>query len=164
VARVLRPHGCRGEMRLLPLTDFPERFSGMKRVTVQKGDEYREMAVEGVRWHQKVVLMKLAGVDDPVAARTFQGAHLVVDRSGTVPLPADNYYVFDLIGLTVFSGEGRELGKISDVMRTGANDVYVVDRPGRRPLLIPALKRVVRTVDVAGGRMVVDLPEGLEET
>jgi len=163
VARVLRPHGCRGEVRLLPLTDFPGRFSDMRRVTLQKGDQRREMAVQGVRWHQRVLLLKLAGVDDPETARTWQGAHLVVEKKDLVPLPPDSYYVFDLIGLAVFSGDGRELGHLADVMRTPANDVYVVDRPGGRPLLVPALKRVVRLVDVAGGRMVVDLPEGLEE-
>jgi len=163
VAKVLRPHGRGGEVRLLPLTDFPERFFSMKRVLVEKGDERRDMVVEGVRWHQKVVLMKLAGIDDPETARAYQGTHLVVTRAELVQLPADNFYVFDLLGLTVFSGEGRELGRVSDVMRTGANDVYVVDRPGLRPLLIPALKRVVRQVDLSGGRMVVDLPEGLEE-
>lgn len=163
IARVLRPHGCRGEVRVLPLTDFPERLLSMRRVMVQIGEEYREMVVQDAHWHQKVVLMKLTGIDDPEAARLIQGALLVVTRAELVELPQDNFYVFDIIGLGVFTGEDRELGVIIDVMRTKANDVWVVDRPGLRPLLIPALKQVVRRVDLAKARVTVDLPEGLEE-
>lgn len=163
VARVSKPHGCHGEMRVWPLTDFPDRFFSMRRVMVEKGADCREMEVEGVRRHGSSVLMKLAGVDDPETARTYQGARLVVTRDELVPLPEDNYYVFDLVGLKVCTGEGRELGVLTDVIRTAAHDVWVVDRPGGRPLLIPALKRVVRRVDPPRGRVEVDLPPGLEE-
>ena len=96
-------------------------------------------------------------------AMRLTGRLLTVDRSEAVPLEEGEFYTFDIIGLTVYDGAGTELGTVENVLRTGSNDVYQARRPDGRELLIPALKAVVKEIDVAGGRMVVDLPEETDD-
>jgi 16S rRNA processing protein RimM len=96
------------------------------------------------------------------AAEQLRGGYLEITREQLVPLPEGSYYIFEIIGLKVYDLDGAYLGEITDVLQTGANDVYVVETGGK-PLLIPALKQVVREVDLQGRRMRVELPEGLME-
>ncbi|MBF7083596.1 16S rRNA processing protein RimM [Desulfallas sp. Bu1-1] len=163
VGKVVNTHGHRGEVRVLPLTDYPERFTRMERVYLEKRCRLEQHAIEKVYFHKKFVIVKFTGVDDMNAAEALKDALLMVTREELVPLPEDTYYIFDIIGLEVFTVEGRFLGRVQDVLQTGANDVYVVEGASPRPLLVPALKKVVRGVDMEHGKMIVELPEGLEE-
>jgi 16S rRNA processing protein RimM len=118
--------------------------------------------VETVAYHKRFVILTFREIPDMTAAEKLKGALLQVPRSELVPLPDGHYYIFDIVGLTVYTQEGERLGVVQDVLRTGANDVYVVQaESGGAPLLIPALKAVVREIDLEGGRMTVVLPEGL---
>ena len=94
---------------------------------------------------------------------SLTGKLLTVDRSEAAPLNEGEYYTFDIIGLTVFDMSGNELGTVENVLRTGSNDVYQARRTDGGELLIPALKAVVKEIDVAGGRMVVDMPEEISD-
>ncbi|MEW6771362.1 MAG: ribosome maturation factor RimM [Bacillota bacterium] len=161
IGKIVAPHGHRGAIRILPLTDFPERFFQMDTVTVFNGTERKDYVIESAGRHQRFILMKLAGINDMNAAERFRGALLQVPRAEVVPLPPGRYYVFEIVGLEVWSEEGTYLGKVSAVLETGANDVYSVQSPEGREILVPALREVVRKIDVAGNRMVVRLPEGL---
>jgi 16S rRNA processing protein RimM len=96
-------------------------------------------------------------------AMRLTGKLLTVDRSEAAPLSDGEFYTFDIIGLTVYDSEGRELGQVENVLRTGSNDVYQARRTDGGELLIPALKAVVKEIDVAGGRMVVDMPEEISD-
>ena len=159
IGRVGAPQGVRGEVRVIPLTDFTERFEGMKEVLV--GDEL--FAVEHVRYHKQFVLMKFRDVTTRDEAAALTGRLLTVDRSEAAPLGEGEFYTFDIIGLHVFDASGTELGTVEHVLRTGSNDVYQARSADGKELLIPALKAVVKTIDVPGGRMVVDLPDVLED-
>ncbi|MGQ9513042.1 ribosome maturation factor RimM [Thermodesulfitimonas sp.] len=161
VGEIVAPHGCRGAVRILPLTDFPERFLRMKKLTLFKEGERKTYAVEEARGHKRFILVKLAGIDTMDDAAALRGALIQVPRGETVPLPPGRYYVFEIIGLKVWSEEGAFLGEVSAVITTGANDVYGIRTPSGREILIPALKAVVREIDLQEGRMVVRLPEGL---
>ena len=97
------------------------------------------------------------------AAMSLTGKLLTVDRSEAAPLQEGEYYTFDIIGLTVYDMDGNELGKVENVLRTGSNDVYQARRTDGGELLIPALKAVVKEIDVPGGRMVVDMPEEISD-
>mgnify|MGYP000224076946 CR=1 FL=1 len=164
IGKIVNTQGHKGEVRVMPLTDFPERFAGMREVLVEREGRRRSYVIEQVYRHKKFIIIKFAGVNDMSAAAALKGAALVVARNELVDLPEDTYYIFEIVGLRVYTAEGRYLGRVSDVLQTGANDVYVVEGAGRRrPLLIPALKQVVRSIDAAGGKMIVRLPEGLEE-
>ena len=164
IGAVAAPHGVRGEVRVLPLTEFPDRFYELTRVFLHRGDQRQELEVTSVKSHARgLFLLKLAGIDSRDAAERWRGAEVLVPRSEAVPLPPGRHYVFELVGARVVSKEGRLLGLLQDVLTTGANDVYVVRGKGAREILIPAVRHVVLSIDVDGGVIVVDPPPGLLE-
>lgn len=159
IGKIGAPHGLRGEVRVFPLTDFPERFKGMKEVYA--GEEL--LAIDSVRYQNEKILLAFAGHGSRDAAAALTGRLLTVDREAAVPLREGEYYTFDIIGLAVEDEMGAPLGEVTDVLATGSNDVYVVQRPGEaRQILVPALKSVVRSISLAEQRMIVCLPEEIE--
>lgn len=156
IGRAGAPHGVRGELRVLPLTDFPERFRQLRRVYA--GGELME--VESCRYQGQLVIVKLKQCHDREEAAALTGRLLYVDRADAMPLEEGEYYTFDIIGLEVFDISGGSLGFVTEVLKTGSNDVYVVSGTGGTgQIMVPALKAVVREINVAEGRMVVNLPE-----
>jgi 16S rRNA processing protein RimM len=143
-----------------PDTDFPERFRVLRRVLVKRGGEMRVYEVERVRTAGEAFLVKMAGLDTPEAARELVGASLHVSGDEAPPLPEGEFYVDDVIGLEVMTTDGDRLGQVAEVLRTGANDVYVV-RGGGREILVPAIREVVTELAPQSGRMVVRLIPGL---
>ncbi|WP_033169093.1 ribosome maturation factor RimM [Selenomonas sp. ND2010] len=159
IGKVGAAHGIHGEMRIIPLTDFTERFASMKEVMV--GDEL--LHIESCKYHKQYVLMKFREYPIREDAMRLTGKLLTVDRSEAAPLAEGEYYTFDIIGLTVYDVSGKELGRVENVLRTGSNDVYQARRLDGGELLIPALKAVVKEIDIAGGRMVIDMPEEISD-
>ena len=131
----------------------------MKKVMI--GDEL--LHIESCKYHKQCVLMKFREYPSRETARCLTGRLLTIDRDETVPLKEGEYYTFDIVGLTVYDMDGRELGHVENVLRTGSNDVYQTRRVDGGELLIPALKAVVKEIDVSGGRMLVDLPEEISD-
>lgn len=162
IGKILNTQGRHGAVRVLPLTDYPERFGEMSRVSVFVKGFRRALSIEEAYSYKKHIVMKFKEVPDINAAKELKGGLLKITRDELVALPKDSFYIFDIVNLDVYDSAGRRLGKISEVLQTGANDVYVVETGGK-PLLIPALKQVVREVDLTGRRMVVELPKGLTD-
>jgi 16S rRNA processing protein RimM len=163
VARILRPHGVRGELRAEILTEEPGRFGLLEQVYVgQAGEVPVLVQLQGYRFRMDRgwVLLKLAGYDDRNQAGALRGALVQIPESQALPLGEDEYYEHQILGLVVETLAGESLGHVTEVLYTGANDVYVVGHAGQE-LLIPALEDVVLEVDLAGGRLVVELPDGL---
>lgn len=152
IGRVIAPHGVRGDVRVLPLTDFPERFLHTPFAYLENGEKVK---ITQARRHKQYVLLHIAGYESPEAAEQLRGSLLRLPRELLVPLPPGHYYIFDIIGLSVYSEDGEFCGTVVDVLRTGSNDVYVVDRPGQRQLLVPALKQIVLSIDISGKRMTI---------
>ncbi len=153
------PHGVKGEFKVIPMTDFPDRFQGMQHCYI--GDRF--VKITGVRYQKNHVLMTIEGVETREAAAAMVGTLIFVERSEAVPLAPGEYYVADILGLAVEETDGTALGTVTDVIRTGSNDVYVVSLPGRKEdVLVPALKAVVKEISIADGRMVVSMPEVVE--
>jgi 16S rRNA processing protein RimM len=157
VAFVRRAVGLRGEVEIQPLTDDMDRF----RVGLELRVRERRLIVEAVRRTPRGVALKFEGVADRTAADRLRGEYLEVLAAVVARLPEGSYYHWQLVGLEVFDADGRRLGPLADVLEYPANDVYVV-RAGDTEILVPAVREVVREVDLEGGRMVVDLPPEAE--
>jgi len=156
VGRVVAPWGVRGEVKVEVMTDFPDRLSALEEVHI---DGY-PVSIEKSRWHKGKVIIKLATVDSIEAAERLRGRFLEIPQSRLRPLPQDQYYQFQLMGLEVWTTDGKLLGQIADILPTGSNDVYVVHGE-QGELLIPAIEGVVKSVELETGRVIVELIEGL---
>lgn len=151
---VQRAHGVGGALKVQPLGSDPARFMPLKSVTVERGGVFAEYAVTEVQVRAQTVYLALEGVGDRNAAERLRGAYICVPRAEAVRLPADTYFICDLVGCRVTDTSGQDWGVITDVLQTGANDVYVVQ--GQKELLVPALKRVLRSVDIDGKHILLD--------
>jgi 16S rRNA processing protein RimM len=158
VARVRRPFGVKGELLLEILTDFPNRLSRYERLYA--GDDRQPYEVASLRRHGEGMLLQLKAVRDRNAAERLRGALLSIRADDLPPLPAGTYYLHQVEGLDVFTENGERLGRVMEILKTGANDVYVV-RGEKGEVLLPAIASVIRSVEPAEGRMVVRLMDGL---
>lgn len=163
VGKIVNTHGIKGEVKVVPTTDDPKRFEKLQTIYVERKiiEEYK---IESIRYHKKFVLMKFEGIETLNDAELFKNAVLKINRKDSLPLEENEYYISDLYGVEVLTEEGRRLGEITDVIYTGSNDVYVIKREDtEKDLLVPAIKQVIRQVDLSQKKMVVKLLEGLEE-
>ncbi len=164
LGEVLRPHALRGEVRVRVLTDYPERIAELEELVLAgdvHGREADRWSVEQFRYHQGYGLLKLAGVDDRNTAETLRGLKVLVTMEEAVPLEADEFYLYQLVGLQVHTVDGCRLGPVRDIIETGANDVYIVDNPEHGDILIPATSDTILETNIAEGFLRVQLPEGL---
>jgi len=163
IGKVVTTHGIKGALKVMPLSDFPERINALKHVFVEKGGRAVRYNVQDAFIHGRFWVVHLEGVDSPEAAAKLVGSLLTVPLSERVKLPPDTYYLDQIIGLDVYTTEGEYLGRVTEILQTGSNDVYVVrpEEKEQKELLLPALKSVVKNVDLQAGRMEVDLPRGL---
>ena len=162
VGRVLRPRGLTGELQVEPFSDSPNRFAAGE-VLFLAGQQYRlEYALQwnDARRKDDSVVLKLEGIDSVEGAAVLRGESIFVTRDSAPPLPQGQYYYFQLLEMEVYTSEGEHLGRISEIMETGSNDVYVVTK-GTQEILIPALDDVITAVDLDTRRMVIHLPDGL---
>ncbi|MCO1601117.1 MULTISPECIES: ribosome maturation factor RimM [Desulfosporosinus] len=160
IGEVLRPHGLSGELRVYPLTNDPERFLKLQEVILRRGETNQHFKVIKARLQMEFVLLEVEGIDSADQAEKYRGWEVRIDRSDVLPLK-EGWYYFELEGMQVYEGD-LLLGTLSQVLETGANDVYVV-KGANGELCIPALKSVVQNVDVPGRRMDVILPAGLRD-
>ena len=153
-------HGIRGEVKVFPTTDDPLRFKKLKKVLLDTGREQLELEVQSVKFFKQFVIVKFKGIDNINDIEKYKGKGLFVPREDAVPLDEDEYYIADLIGMEVFTEDGR-FGVVKDVMETGANEVYIVDSDDHGEVLIPAIRQCVLDVNVEEKKMLVRLLDGL---
>lgn len=161
VGMITSAHGLRGEVKVELHTDFPERFA--PEVEVFLGEALEKMTIRSARPHQGQVLLQFDTVDDREGADSLRGIWIFVPESEAVALEEDTFYVHDIIGLAVETVSGAPIGTVSDVLFTGANEVYVVTPPDdpKREILLPAIADVIKEVNLAQGTLVVELLPGL---
>jgi len=163
VGQIVGAHGLNGELKIEAYSDFPDRFA--PGATLYLGEDLEAVKVATVRPHKTNLLVNLEEVGDRNEAEEVRGLWLYVPEADAAELEEGQYWIHDIIGLQVVTLDGTQLGKITDVMATGANDVYVVRPPGDlnggRDILLPAIADVVEQVDIPNGIMVVRLLEGL---
>lgn len=152
---IIAPHGVRGDLRIMPQTDFPGRFMDMD-VCYIDGKEYH---ITSARFHKQFVLATFKEIPDRNAAELMAKKEIQVRREDLVELPEGRYYIFDMIGLEVHDTNGNVLGTLTDVLQPGANDVYVVSQDGEPDQLFAAIEDVVLDIDMDKRIMVVNPPE-----
>lgn len=163
VGVIASTHGIKGEVKVFPTTNDLNRFKSLKNVWMDTGKEELKLEIEGVKFFKKFAILKFKGIDNINDIEKYKGRDLYVSRENAQRLRRNEYYIVDLIGVSVWEEDGRYLGVLKDVIETGANDVYAVDMEDGRELLIPAIKQCILEVDIEGKKMVVHLLEGLLE-
>ena len=159
---ITSPHGIRGEVNVYPTTDDIRRFSQVKSVTVDRKGSLTRMDITGVKQQKGMIILGLSEITDRTAAEGYRQADILIYKHES-PKEEGRYLVCDLIGMRVFTGEGEEVGVINDVLFTGANSIYQVERPGKKELLLPAIPDCIKAVDVENKRMTVEILPGLED-
>ena len=161
VGVITQPHGVRGEVKVFPTTDDPVRFKKLKKVILDTGKEKLDLEVEHVKFFKQFVIVKFKEFDNINDIERYKRCPLLVTRENAVLLEEDEYFVADMIGMKVITEDGTEFGTLSDVMETGANDVYVIDSKEHGEVLMPAIKECVLNVDMESGIITVHLMNGL---
>ena len=163
VGVITSTHGVRGEVKVFPTTDDPARFKKLKNVVLDTGKEMIDLEVAGVKFFKNMVIVKFKGIDNINDVEKYRQKSLYVTRENAVKLKKNEYFIADLIGLAARSDEGENLGILSDVLQTGANDVYVLSKEGSDDILLPAIRECVKEVDLDNGEITVHLLPGLRE-
>lgn len=162
VGKIINTHGLRGEVKIMTWTDYPEDFEKLEYVlAMQRGKESR-LDIENIKYQKNNIIVKFKQLKVIEEAEIYKNAVLKVPREALGELPEGVYYIADLIGCEV-SDESGVIGKLYDVFSTGSNDVYDIKREGKRNLLVPIIDGVLQNVDIENKKILIKVPEGLEE-
>lgn len=156
-------HGLKGEVKVFPTTDDKQRFLDLEDVLLDTGDTLLELKVEYCKFFKKFVFVKFEGIDDINEVEKYKRCPLLVTRENAVELEEDEYFVADLLGLTIVDDSGVTIGKLENVISTGANDVYEVLTEDGGRILLPAIKECILDVDMEEGVILVHLMKGLAD-
>ena len=160
VGIIASTHGVRGEVKVFPMTDDVRRFQDCKELLLDTGKEKKKVEIESVKFFKQFVILKFRGYDSINDIEAYKGKELYVTRENAVSLEQGEYFIADLIGLSVFDEEENRIGTLKDVIETGANDVYSVETD-EGEILLPAIRDCILDVDVEGGKMHVHILPGL---
>lgn len=155
VGKIVAPHGVRGDLRVLPAIERPEVFKALRKLRFG-GKDYKILSA---RPHKNVYIVHAEGVDDRNLAETMVGKEAEAERSALPKLAPGTYYYFQLLGLMICEEDGHEVGRLTEIIETKANNVYVAALPDGKELCIPAIPSCILSVDLEAGRMTVRLPE-----
>ena len=161
VGQIVNTFGVKGMLKVKPFTDDANRFEELKKVYICKKEKLEEVEIEEVKYHKDMVLLKVKGIDDMNEAEKVKGLYLKIDRKNAKKLPKDTYFIADLLGLEVYSDKEEFLGKVDDIFRTGANDVYVIKDEKGKQLLLPGIPEVIKEIDLEKEKIIVHILKGL---
>ena len=153
IGKLGKVRGLNGELKLIPLTDFADRFDNLQEVTVDE----KILQIDYVKPVGNNLVIRFKGYETRETSQKLTGKMLRVDKSEAAPLAEGEFYTFDIVGLEVHDLNDNKLGVITEVLKTGSNDVFVTKYENGRELLIPALKRVVKRIDIANKIMIIDV-------
>ena len=161
VGVITTTHGIRGEVKVFPTTDDPGRFKDLKKLFLDTGKELLPLELEGVKFFKQMVILKFKGIDNINDIEKYRGKDLLIHREDAVALEEGEYFIYDLIGSMVYNEDGKELGTLTEILTTAANDVYVVNTSAGKELLIPSIKECILDIDVTNKKIMVHLLDGL---
>lgn len=161
VGVISNTHGVRGEVKVYPTTDDIRRFDYLKEAIIDTGKEYINVDVSGVKYFKNMVILKFRQFDNIDQVIPYKGMDLLVTRENAIPLGEGEHFIVDLIGCKVITDEGEELGELTDVLQTGANDVYVVKMANGKEVLLPVIEQCVLEKDIENKVIKVHVMKGL---
>lgn len=162
IGKIVNTQGVKGDVRVVPITDEPERFLKLKVALVDNGKSKKEYSIENIWFHKTFVIIKFKGIDDMTAAEKLKGTSIKIDRKDAIPLEENEYYISDLYDMDVYTDEGEYLGIINDIIFTASNDVYEV-KNNDTTILLPAIKQCILNVNINERKMTVHMMEGLRD-
>lgn len=161
IGQIVNTSGLKGILKIKPFTDDIKKFSNLKTIYIKTKSGLTEFKIEQVRYVKNMVMLKLAGIDTVEEAEKYRNLYIKILRDQEEELEEGSYYVVDILGCKVNTDANQELGKIVDVFQTGSNDVYVVKDEQGKQILLPAIKQVIKNVDIKNKIIIVHLLEGL---
>jgi 16S rRNA processing protein RimM len=161
VGVITTTHGIHGEVKVFPTTDDITRFNDLKQVIIDTGKELIFMEVENIKFLKQQVIVKFIGIDDINEIEKYRGKDILVSRENAVKLDTGEFYICDLIASEVFTDEGLKLGMLTEILQTGANDVYVVKTEDNREVLLPSIKECIIDVDPINKKIIVHIMNGI---
>ncbi len=161
IGQIVNTSGLKGVIKVKPFTDDITKFNNFKTIYISIKKELKEFKIEQVRFSKNMVFLKLEGIDTIEEAENYRNLYLKIKRDKDEELEEGSYYIVDIIGCKVFTDEQKELGKVDDVFSTGSNDVYVVKDGVGKQILLPAIKEVIKNIDIENKTITVHLLEGL---
>lgn len=161
IGQIVNTSGLKGVIKVKPFTDDITKFNNLKTIYISIKKELKEFKIEQVRFNKNMVFLKLEGIDRVEEAESYRNLYLKIKRDKNEKLEENSYYIVDIIGSKVYTDFGEELGEIVDIFSTGSNDVYVVKDNLGKQILLPAIKDVIKNVDIQNKIVTVHLLEGL---
>lgn len=161
IGQIVNTNGLKGVVKVKPFTDDINEFDTFESIYVQKKAELIEYEIESVRYAKNMVFLKLKGIDTIEDAEALRNFYIKVERDALPELEENSYYIVDLLECEVITIDGEVLGKMDDIFNTGSNDVYVVKNEEGKQILLPAIKEVIKNVDIPNKKITVKLMEGL---
>ncbi len=161
VGQIVNTFGIKGFVKIYPYVDDIKRFDKLKNVYVISKKEEKLLEIEEVKYQKNMVLAKFKGIDNVETAEKLRQSYVEIDRKDAIPLEEGQYFIVDLLGLEVYSDDGRLLGKLNDIFNTGSNDIYEVKDELGKQILLPGIPEVIKEVDLDNGKIIVHLIEGL---
>ncbi len=161
VGVITQTHGVRGEVKVFPTTDDPERFLDLKKVLLDTGKDTMSLEIQNVKFFKQFVILKFKGIDNINDIERYKRCPLLIAREDAVELEEDEFFIADMIGMAVETEDGKAFGTLKDVMETGANDVYVIESEEHGEVLLPAIKECVLDVNIEEQKMIIHLMDGL---
>ena len=161
IGQIVNTFGIKGQIKVKPFTDDIKRFDNLKEVYVEKNNTKKEYEIEEVKYHKDMVLIKFKGIETVEQAEKLKNSYVTISRDSAEELEEDRYYIVDLLGLEVYTDEQILLGILEDIFNTGSNDIYVVKSSDGKQILLPAIKDVVKNIDIENKKIIVHIIPGL---
>jgi len=162
VGKIVNTHALQGEVKILSVSDFKEeRFKKGNTLYIDYNGNQIPVTVASHRLHKGTDLVKFSGMNHINDVEKYKGCDLLVDHEDLGELDEHEFYYYEIIGCNVVSEDGQEIGTVKEILETGANDVWVIERPGQKDALIPYIEDVVKVIDVEAKSIVIHVMEGL---
>jgi len=161
IGKIVNTFGIKGMVKVKPFTDDINKFNILKKVYIESQNTKKEYEIEKAQEHKNMALIKFKGIDTIEQANLLRDGLIIVDRENLEPLEEGTYYIVDLIGLEVYTDEGKLLGIIKDIYNTGSNDIYVIKNELEKEILLPGIDDVIKEIDIDNKKIIVHLLPGL---